>query len=192
MADIVRVCSVSKLQPGNKTAIQAKGESILDGNVNGSIYAASNIRILLSNDSVTLVGAALFAFTIFIIVLHAFEWVNIGTIPRTRIENTQSAKVVPKLLVLRGGLGIELVYYFLLFIAFAVYFPRDLVFLTLIAAMGLTHLVAFWAMMGQTASAGLQGPSTRSVSTVLVFDIVELVILVFLALQLYPFFLSLI
>jgi hypothetical protein len=67
-----------------------------------------------------------------------------------------------------------------------------LVFPTLIAAMGLTHLVAFWAMMGQTASAGLQSLSTRSVLTVLVFDIVELVILVVLALQLYPFFLSLI
>lgn len=43
MADLVRVCSVYELQPGHKTAIQAKGESILVANVGGNIYAVSNI-----------------------------------------------------------------------------------------------------------------------------------------------------
>ena len=142
----------------------------------------------MADGSVALVGASLFASTIFIIILHAFEWFHIGTIPQTRIENSRHAKCVRKLLILRGGLGVEMVYYFLLLIAFVVFFPGDLIFLTLIALLGLTHLVAFWALMGQTASAWLQKLTTRKVSKILAFDIVELIILVALALQFYRFF----
>lgn len=43
MADLVRVCNISELQPGDKIAIQAKDESILVVNAEGKIYAVSNI-----------------------------------------------------------------------------------------------------------------------------------------------------
>jgi 3-phenylpropionate/trans-cinnamate dioxygenase ferredoxin subunit len=43
MVELVRVCSVHELQPGEKTAIDVKGESILVVNVNANIYAVSNI-----------------------------------------------------------------------------------------------------------------------------------------------------
>ncbi len=43
MTDVVRICNVNELHPGDKTAIQAKGESVLVANVNGNIYAVSNI-----------------------------------------------------------------------------------------------------------------------------------------------------
>ena len=44
MADLVRVCRVHELQPGDKTTIQTiQGESILVANVGEKIYAVSNI-----------------------------------------------------------------------------------------------------------------------------------------------------
>jgi nitrite reductase/ring-hydroxylating ferredoxin subunit len=43
MADLVRVCNTSELQPGDKIAIQVKDESILVVNAEGKIYAVSNI-----------------------------------------------------------------------------------------------------------------------------------------------------
>jgi nitrite reductase/ring-hydroxylating ferredoxin subunit len=43
MANLVRVCSISELQPGDKTAIQEEGRSILVANVDGKFYAVSNI-----------------------------------------------------------------------------------------------------------------------------------------------------
>jgi len=43
MSELVRVCSVHELQPGDKTVIHAKGESILVVNLSANIYAVSNI-----------------------------------------------------------------------------------------------------------------------------------------------------
>jgi 3-phenylpropionate/trans-cinnamate dioxygenase ferredoxin subunit len=43
MANLVRVCSASELQPGDKTTIQVNDESILVVNVNGRVLAVSNI-----------------------------------------------------------------------------------------------------------------------------------------------------
>ena len=43
MAELVRVCGVNELQPGDKTVIEANGDSVLVVNVNSNIYAVSNI-----------------------------------------------------------------------------------------------------------------------------------------------------
>lgn len=43
MANLVRACGLSELQPGDKVVIQAKDESILVINANGKVYAVSNI-----------------------------------------------------------------------------------------------------------------------------------------------------
>jgi nitrite reductase/ring-hydroxylating ferredoxin subunit len=43
MTHVVRVCSVNELQQWDKVAIQTNGESVLVANVNGNIYAVSNI-----------------------------------------------------------------------------------------------------------------------------------------------------
>ena len=43
MANLVRVCNLSELQPGDKVTIQGKDESILVLNVDGKVYAVSNI-----------------------------------------------------------------------------------------------------------------------------------------------------
>jgi len=43
MPDLVRACSISDLQPGDKLAIEAKGVSVLILNMDGKIYAVSNI-----------------------------------------------------------------------------------------------------------------------------------------------------
>jgi len=43
MVELVRVCGVNELQPGDKTVIEANGDSVLVVNVNANIYAVSNI-----------------------------------------------------------------------------------------------------------------------------------------------------
>jgi nitrite reductase/ring-hydroxylating ferredoxin subunit len=43
MAKLFRVCDLGELQPGDKLAIAIDSESILVGNIDGKIYAVSNI-----------------------------------------------------------------------------------------------------------------------------------------------------
>jgi hypothetical protein len=131
------------------------------------------------------VGAILFVSTILVIILHVLEWFQIGTMPPIRFGNAQPGKHVSKLPVLRGAMGVEMAYYFLLLVAFVLFLPGDLIFLTLIAVIGLAHLVAFWALMGETASAWFRDLTKHTVSKILAFDVVELVVLLVLALRFY-------
>lgn len=43
MAKLFHVCNLGELQPGDKKPITADGESILVANIDGKIYAVSNI-----------------------------------------------------------------------------------------------------------------------------------------------------
>jgi nitrite reductase/ring-hydroxylating ferredoxin subunit len=43
MAKLVHVCDLGELQPGDKQAITVDSESILVANIDGKIYAVSNI-----------------------------------------------------------------------------------------------------------------------------------------------------
>jgi nitrite reductase/ring-hydroxylating ferredoxin subunit len=43
MAKLVHVCDLEELQPGDKQAIRADGENILVANIDGKVYAVSNI-----------------------------------------------------------------------------------------------------------------------------------------------------
>lgn len=43
MAKLVHVCDLGELQPGDKLAITTDGESILVANIEGKVYAVSNI-----------------------------------------------------------------------------------------------------------------------------------------------------
>jgi len=138
-------------------------------------------------DNSLLVASALFVTTVFIIVLHAAEWFNIGTLSRSRLQNSSASNSPSsKLAVLKGGLGIETAYYFLLLVVFVVFFPGNLIFLTLVALLGLIHLAAFQAVVSRSREKWLQQLTTRRVAGVLVFEIFEVVILVALAFQFYP------
>ncbi len=140
----------------------------------------------MADPSLTIVRVVLFGSTVLIILLHAVEWFQIATLPRTRLgPNAASLKSSPKFLVLKGGLGVEMVYYFLLLVAFILLFPRNIVFLTFIAILGLFHLAAFQALLGRKAESSLKNLTSRGVKGFLIFDVVELAILVALAIQLY-------
>ncbi len=43
MTELVRVCKVSELQPGEKMAFDLKGQILMVANVDGRFYAVSNI-----------------------------------------------------------------------------------------------------------------------------------------------------
>jgi len=43
MVRLVRLCNLSELEPGDKHAVTVDGENILVANVDGRIYAVSNI-----------------------------------------------------------------------------------------------------------------------------------------------------
>ena len=90
-----------------------------------------------------------------------------------------------KLLILRSELGVETAYYFLLLVALIVFFPTNLLFLTLVAILGLFHLGVFWALLDRKAEKRLENLTSRGVKEVLMFDVAELAILVALAFQLY-------
>jgi hypothetical protein len=140
----------------------------------------------MADPTLTLVGLTLFGSTAIIILLHAVEWFQIGTLPRTASAHGPTSTEIPsKLMILRGGLGVETAYYFLLLAALIVFFPSNIVFLTLVSILGLFHLGAFWALLGRKAGNQLQKLTSRRVMGVLLFDILELAILVALAFQLY-------
>jgi hypothetical protein len=90
------------------------------------------------------VGTTIFVSTIIILSLHAVEWFQIVALPRRQVstESTPSNSS-SKLVILKGGLGVEAIYYFSLLIVFALFFSSNILFLTLIAALALAHLVRF-------------------------------------------------
>ncbi len=139
--------------------------------------------------TITLVGSAIFISALFAVFLHVIEWMNIGTLHLSRSRNSPDwRRASPKLAVLKAGLGIETVYYFLLLIAFAIFFPTDLVFLTLIAVLSIAHLAAFQAAVTKAMEGWLQKLTLQRITGILVFDILEIVFLVALALKFYSMF----
>lgn len=135
----------------------------------------------------SLVGFAVFISTLIVIVLHAVEWFQIGKIPKaaTAVEQNYSPT---KLTIIKGGLGVETVYYFLLLIVLIVFFPGNLVLLTVIALLGLAHLGAFQAILSDRAYSLLGKLTNRRAAWVLLFDAIEVVILIALAAEFYPAF----
>ena len=140
------------------------------------------------DSTLALVGSGVFASTTFVIILHFVEWFRIGTLPRVGDGNIPSNGGASKSFILNGALGIEMVYYFLLLIAFAVFFSGNLLFLTLIALLGVIHLTALQALLSKKRGDLPRMLTTRRVTGVLLFDTVELLILIVLAVQFYPFF----
>jgi len=53
------------------------------------------------------------------------------------------SKSTSKLAILKSDLGIEMAYYFLMLITFALFFSSDYLLLTLLAVFGMIHLVDF-------------------------------------------------
>jgi len=130
---------------------------------------------------------ALFIATLAVIVLHAFEWSDIKTFQRAATGTLATAeKPSIKIRILQGGLGIETVYYFLLLIAFVVFFPGNLVLLTLIAVLGLVHLIAFQALLSMKKIEWLTKLTSRRVVGFLVFDVLEVLILIVILHEFYP------
>ena len=103
----------------------------------------------MGDGTLALVGSGVFASTAFIIILHLVEWFRIGTLPRVGDGNIPPSDDVSKSFILNGALGIEMVYYFLLLIAFVVFFSGNLLFLTLIALLGVIHLTALQALLSK-------------------------------------------
>lgn len=132
------------------------------------------------NSALSAVNAAAFASTIFVLLLHGAEWFNISK----RLGSKPGGTSV-KLDILKLGLGIEMGYYFLLLVVFVVLFSGSIVFLTLIAILGLLHLVAFQGFVVGRGEKWLQSLTSRAVAGVLIFDFLEIVVLVFLASQFY-------
>jgi uncharacterized protein YhhL (DUF1145 family) len=129
-----------------------------------------------------LVGLAIFLSTVFIILVHAIEWLQIGRLPRSASTDDLPSNQPPsRVLVLKTGLGIETFYYFLLLIALVIYFPSNLIFLTLIAILALVHLATFQAVMGKRAETWLVNMTNRRAAGLLIFDILELFVLIVLA-----------
>lgn len=81
-----------------------------------------------------------------------------------------------------------MVYYFLLLIAFAVFFSGNLLFLTLIGLLGVIHLTAWQALLIKKTGDLSRMLTNRRAMGVLLFDAMELLILIVLAVQFYPFF----
>ncbi len=86
---------------------------------------------------------------------------------------------------MKVSLGVEMAYYFILLTVFVVFYSRSVVFLMLIALLGLVHLAAFQAATGR-GDKGLQLLTKRRMAWVLGFDAIEVLILMALALQFYP------
>jgi hypothetical protein len=134
-----------------------------------------------------LIGFTLLFATLAIIALHALEWLDIGTLPRTATTTpAYSERLLIKIQILKSGLGVETFYYFLLLIAFIVFFPESIVLLTSIAILGVFHLVAFQALLGRKRNDWLGKLTNRRVAGVLLFDVVEALILIALVLEFYP------
>ena len=132
--------------------------------------------------NLALPGLAIFASTVLIILIHALEWLQIGKLPRsTGADNLPSNQPSSRTPLLKAGLGIESVYYFLLLVALVIYFPGNLFFLTLIAILGLVHLATFQAVLGKRGDSWLAKMTNRRVAGLLLFDILELFVLIDLA-----------
>jgi hypothetical protein len=126
-----------------------------------------------------IVEPAIFFSTFAIIIIHIPEWIDI--VDLTRQQHFTNSKIL-----LKGGLGIEIFYYFSLLIVWVVFFPKKLVFLTLIAFLGIVHLAVFQAALSRKIEKWLSHIRNRSIAGVIGFDIIELMILVALALQFHP------
>lgn len=130
-------------------------------------------------------GSVIFLSTILVLLLHGVEWVKIVRMLRVRPEGVSA----PDLSTFQLSLAIEMVYYFLLLIVLVVYFPSDTFLLTIIASLGLIHLAGLQALLGRAGGKWLQTLTVRRVTGVLIFDSLELVVLVGIVFQFYPYFL---
>jgi hypothetical protein len=135
----------------------------------------------------SLVGFAVFTSTLVVIVLHGVEWFQIGKMPKAAVAVEQNQSPT-KLTIIKVGLGVETVYYFLLLIVFVVFFAGNIVLSILIALLGLAHLGAFQAILRDRAYNWLGKLTNRRVAGVLLFDAIEVVILITLAAEFYPAF----
>lgn len=134
-----------------------------------------------------LVGAIVFAFTATLILIHLVEWTRIWELPRLLNNGVRSRRATSRLLVVKSGLVVEMVYYFSLLIAFGVHFSAKIVFLVLVALLGILHFVAFESALGKKKGVLLRVLTSRRVTGLLLFDLVELAILMAVALEFYPY-----
>jgi hypothetical protein len=127
--------------------------------------------------SAALVGPGIFFSASTIIVVHILEWIDIASSWR-RFGNTN--------ILLRGGLTIEILFYFSLLIVWVVFFPERLIFLILIALLGIVHLAALQATISQKIEKWLSQRGKESVVGVMTFEAIEVGILIALAFQFHP------
>jgi hypothetical protein len=92
----------------------------------------------------------------------------------------------------KNGLAVEMVYYFSLLIAFGVYFSARIVFLVLVALLEILHFVALESVLSKKQGILLRVLTSQRVTGLLLFDLVELVILIAVAPQFYPYFMAVI
>jgi hypothetical protein len=103
-----------------------------------------------------IVEPAIFFSAFAIIIIHIAEWIDI--VDLTRQQHFTNSKIL-----LKGGLGIEIFYYFSLLIVWVVFFPKRLVFLTLIAFLGIIHLAVFQAALSRKIEKWLSHIRNRSI-----------------------------
>ena len=127
--------------------------------------------------SASLVRPSIFFSASTIIVVHILEWIDIASTWR-RFGNTN--------ILLRGGLIIEILFHFSLLIVWVVLFPERLIFLILIALLGIVHLAALQATISQKIEKWLSQIEKANVVGVMSFEAIEVGILFTLAFQFYP------
>lgn len=82
---------------------------------------------------------------------------------------------------------VETTYHFLVLISYVVFFPLNILFLTLTGVLGLAHLAALQALLSNRYINWLEKLTNRRGLRVLLFDAVEFLILIALAFGFYPF-----
>ena len=138
-------------------------------------------------------GAGLVAFTIFVIALHVIEWFQIVELRRLRLANDfPSAGVSSKSSMLKGELGVEIVYYPLVFGLLILFLSTNIVLLVLVALLAIFHFAAYQKLVPETRENLLSKLTTRRVIGLFVFDVAELLVLVVLGMKLYPYVFSLV
>lgn len=108
-----------------------------------------------------IVEPAVLLSTITIVMVHVAEWAD-GVFRQNGFASSK---------ILKGGLGIETFDYFSLLIVWTVFFPNRLIFLTLIAFLGIVHLTAFQMAISQRLEEWLGHNRSRNVA-LMGFDVI--------------------
>ena len=137
-------------------------------------------------------GTALFAFTLLVIALHAIEWFHIVQVRRLPSEESSPLdRMSRRSSILKRGMGVETGYYLLTF-GFLIVFFRSIFLLVALALLAFLHFVGYQKLVPQIERNLLSKLATRRVVGFIVFDVVELFVLVILCVELYPYVFSLV